>query len=168
MKSILSVVVLALATIGVTALVRTDQNSSDLMVLQDKLISAIQLKKPEWTYNPISAIEGSAAVVLMQWTLDEQSVRISIVLHQSVDDAAKAIWKLGVEGKEREKLQDLGDGGLSWGQGTVTFRRRDLTISVSAVNTKPTLDPKEGAQYTADERKLNKEFATLVANILKD
>jgi hypothetical protein len=55
-----------------------------------------------------------------------------------------------------------------WGRGVVSFRKRNLTIDVSATNTNPTLDLNEAAKNTADERKLAKEFAVLAAEAIKD
>jgi hypothetical protein len=57
---------------------------------------------------------------------------------------------------------------MSWGRGVVSFRKRNLTIDVSAINTGPVFDVNAAAKSTADERKLAKEFALLVVDALKD
>ena len=49
-----------------------------------------------------------------------------------------------------------------------SFRKRNLTIDVSATNTKPTLDRSELNKNAGDERKLAGEFALIVADAIKD
>jgi hypothetical protein len=64
-------------------------------------------------------------------------------------------------------VQGFGDEGITWGRGVVSFRKRNLTIDVSAANTDSTLDPTELAKNLVDERKVAKEFARLVADVIK-
>ena len=144
------------------------QNTSDLTTLGDRVVSYIESLKPDWKYENVQPISGSADIVIQQWTLNNRSVRIAIISHKSAQDAAAAISKLAREGQINERLLGLGDEGLAWGRGVVSFRKRNLTIDVSAANTEPTLDLNEAAKNTADERKLAKEFAQLVSEAVKE
>lgn len=144
------------------------QNSFELTTLGENIVNSIQSKEPDWKYESVSPITGSADIILQQWTLEYLSVRIAIVSHRSVDEAAKAMRDLARVGQATERLQDLGDEGISWGRGIVSFRKRNLRIDVSAVDTHPTLDVTEVAKYVGDERKLCKKFARLVADAIKD
>jgi len=150
-----------------TNITRT-QNTSDLTVLGERVVSYIQSKNPDWKYESVQPITGSADVIVQQWTLDNRSIRIAIISHKSTQDAAAAMVKLAREGQLNERLQGLGDEGVTWGRGVVSFRKQHLTIDVSATNTSPTLDLNEAAKNTTDERKLAKEFAGLVADAIKD
>ncbi len=69
------------------------QNSVELAVLGDKIVNSIQSKKPEWKYEVVTPISGSANVLLQQ-TFEDESIRIAIVPHKSSDEAAKAIQNL--------------------------------------------------------------------------
>ena len=144
------------------------QTSSELSTLGDRVVSHIQSQKPDWKYESVPPIAASADVIVQQWTLDNRSIRIAIIAHRSTPDAAAAISKLANEGQLRERFQGLGDEGITWGRGVVSFRKRNLTFDVSATNTNPTLDVNDAAKNTPDERKLAKEFAALVADAMKD
>lgn len=144
------------------------QNSSDLTALGDRVVSYIESEKPDWKHENVQPISGSADVIVQQWTLDNRSVRIAIISHKSTSDAASAISKLAREGQINERLIGLGDDGMTWGRGVVSFRIRNLTIDVSAAKTELTVDLSEAAKNTADERRLAKEFAQLVSDVIKD
>ena len=149
-------------------LVTQAQNNSELRTLSDRIVSHIESQKPDWKYENIQPITGSADVIVQQWTLDNRSVRIAMISHRSPSDAAAAMSKLAQERQVNERFQGLGDEGLAWGRGVVSFRKRNLRIDVSAANTNPTLDLNEAAKNTAAEHKLAKEFAVLVADAIKD
>ena len=159
---------IALSLILPAAIATHTQNSSELMALGDNLISAIQSNKPDWKYQTVRPITDSTNVILQQWTFDYQSIRIAIISHRSTQDASATISKLAREGQLNERIQGLGDEGITWGRGVVSFRKRNFTIDISATNTKATLDPTELTKGSADERKLAKEFALLVADVIKD
>jgi len=165
---VLSITVIALSLLLSAATPIHTQSTSDLTALGDSVVSSIQSKKPDWKYEAVQPMSGSTGVILQQWTLDNQSVRIAIVAHKSTQDAAMAISKLANERQLIERLQGVGDEGITWGRGVVSLRKRNLTIDVSATNTEPVLDLSEAARNTADERKLAKDFAMLVANATKD
>ena len=143
------------------------QNNSELSTLGDHIVDHIHSQKPDWKYEIIQPIGGSADVMAQQWTLDNCSIRIAIISHKSMADAAAAMSKLANEGQLTERFQGLGDDGMMWGRGVISFRKRNLTIDVSATTTTPTLGLNEAAKNTADERKLAKEFAVLVADAIK-
>lgn len=144
------------------------QNNSELSTLGDRIVNGIQSQKPDWKYERVQPIADSADVMLQQWTLDNCSIRIAIISHKSIPDADAAISKLAQEGQVNERFQGLGDDGMMWGRGVVSFRKRNITIDVSATSTNSTLDLNETGKNTADERKLAKEFARLVADAIKD
>jgi hypothetical protein len=160
------ITVIALSLFLFAAIPTHTQSTSELTALGDNVVSSIQSKKPDWKHEAVQPMSGSAGVILQQWTLDYQSVRIAIVAHKSTQDAATAISKLAQQGQVNERFQGIGDEGMTWGRGVVSFRKRNLTIDVSATNTNPTLDLSEAAKNTADERKLAKEFALLVADVI--
>lgn len=144
------------------------QGFLDLNRLGESIITAVQAKKTDWKYEPVSPIKGSDDVVLQQWTLDSQSIRIAIISHKSPADASKLLVALLTNGGGRQDTEGLGDEAVSWGKNTVSFRRRNLTVDISAVNTNPTLDVTESSNRGVDERKLCKEFAGIVADAIKD
>lgn len=159
---------IALSLFVSVAVATYTQNTAELTVLADKLASSIQSQKPDWKYQSVQPITGSGDVILQQWTLDNQSIRIAITSYKSAQDAAAAISQLAREGQATERSQSLGDEGITWGRGVVSFRKRNFTIDVSATNTKPTLDLSELNKNAAEERKLAKEFALMAADAIKD
>ena len=144
------------------------QNNSELTTLADRVVNYIQSQKTDWKYKNVEPIKGSANVIIQQWTLDSRLVRIAIMSHRSMSDAAAAMSKLAQDGQVNERLQGLGDEGITWGRGVVSFRRRNIRIDVSAANNTPTPDPKEALKNTEDELKLAKEFTQLVADAIKE
>lgn len=140
------------------------------------IVTSIQSAKPDWKYEsmfPISVSgdvgprEPNSDVILQQWSFHNQSVRIAVVSHRSASDAAEAIQNLTPR-SQRPALQDLGAGAVTWGRGTTSFRRRNLTVNVTAVIIEPTSDAVESGKHEPDERKLSQEFARLVAAAIKD
>ena len=158
-------ILVLISLVGVHTFIHA-QNSSDLSTLGDQIVKHIQ-SQVDWKYQNVPPITGSSNVIVQQWTLDNRSVRIAIVSHNSTREAAAAISKLASEGQLSERLQGFGDEGMTWGRGVVSFRKQNLTIDVSATNTNPELDTTEAAKNTADERKLAKEFAQFVADAIK-
>lgn len=126
-----------------------------LTTLVDNMARLISEKKPGWKHEPVTPMEGSKRVVLQQWTSGDQRVRIAITPYDTPDKASKVIQGFASDGRLKERLPNLGDEGLSWGSGVVSFRKRHLTIHVSAVATDLT-----------EEYRLSKEFAQLVADTL--
>ncbi len=162
------IAVIALSLFVSAAVASHIQNTAELTALADKVVSSIQGQKPDWKYQSIQPITGSGDVILQQWTLDNQSIRIAITSYKSAQDATAAISQLAGEGQATERPQGLGDEGITWGRGIVSFRKQNIRIDVSATNTKPTLDRSELNQNAAEERKLAKEFALMVADAIKD
>jgi hypothetical protein len=162
------IAVIALSLFASAEVASHTQNTAELTALADKVVSSIQGQKPDWKYQSIQPITGSGDVILQQWTLDNQAIRIAIISHRSTADAAAALSKLAREGQLNERIQGLGEEGITWGRGIVSFRKGNLTIDVSAAKTEPILDLNEAAKNTADERSVAKEFAVLVADVIKD
>ena len=162
------IAVIALSLFASAAAASHTQNTAELTALADKVVSSIQGQKPDWEYQSIQPITGSNDVILQQWTLDNQAIRIAITFYKSAQDATAAISRLAREGQTTERFQGLGDEGITWGRGVVSFRKRNFTIDVSATNTKPTLDRSELTKNAGDERKLAMEFALIVADAIKD
>ena len=160
-------IMLLISSLGLYTLSHA-QNNSELSTVGDQVVTHIRSEKPDWKYENVQPITGSGNVIVQQWTLDNRSIRIAIVSHRSPAEAAAAISKLAREGQISETFQGLGDEGMTWGRGVVSFRKRNLTIDVSATNTQPTLDLNEAAKNTADERSLAKQFAVLVSDAIKD
>jgi hypothetical protein len=137
------------------------RDSSQLANLREQIVSAIKNNKPDWKYEPVTPISANDGVILQQWTLNDKSVRIAILSHKSADEAAKALPQIVRDGPVKEVLQGFGDEGFSWGRGTVSFRRKDLTVHTSAVITDPNVDLEGLAKHVGDEQKLSKEFLHL-------
>ena len=157
----------ALVLSAVALIPTRGQQSGRLTTLGDTIVTSIQAAKPEWKYESVPGMNHSDEVIVQQWTSKDESVRVSIVPHVSAAQAAEAMKDLDRDGGNKEKLQGLGDdGGLSWGRGTVSFRKQELTIHVSAVITTPTADLKVAAENLKRERRLCKEFARLVADAI--
>jgi hypothetical protein len=174
MKKLLGLVFLVTLT-GVVSWPSHSQTSVGLASLGMDIVSSIQLAKPEWKYESVSPItvradvlfEPNPDVILQQWTFENQSVRIAVVSHSSVSEATAAIQTLASRG-QTAAFEGLGEEDVIWGRGTVSFRKRNLTVNVNAIITEPTVDVAEAAKHEPDERKLSKEFARLVAKAIKD
>lgn len=142
------------------------QTSSELNILNDTIITSIQAKKSEWKYESVSPMSRSDSVILQQWSFENESVRIAIVSHGSVSDAAEAMQAMARSGQRGR--DQLGEEDVTWGRGTVSFRKRNLTVNVTVVVTEPTLDLADARKHEINQRKIAKEFAHLVALAIKD
>lgn len=143
------------------------QTSSELNILSDNIINSIESKKSEWKHKPVSPMSRSDNVILQQSSFEEASVRIAIVSHGSVSEAVEAMQSFSRRGRTTIS-NELADGDVTWGRGTVSFRKQHLTVNVSAVITRHTLDVKEAGKQDIEQRKLAKEFARLVSIAIKD
>lgn len=159
-------VVLLILSMGST-IHSSPQSFTDLNALGERIVTTVQAQKSDWKYEAVSPIEGSADVILQQWTSDSRSVRIAIVSHGSRTAASKALGALKTNGEGRDDLEGLGERSVSWGKNTVSFKTLDFTVDVSAVDTREILDVTESSKHVGDERKLCREFARLVANAIK-
>lgn len=121
------------------------QQSTALTAIGENIVTSIQSKKPDWKYESVTPIPDSGEVIVQQWRLENQSVRIAVLSHQSNDDARIALQNLGRQ--ERVVSQDHGDEDVTWGRGTVSFRKQHLTVNVSAVITTPALDIAEANHF---------------------
>lgn len=174
MKKLLGLLLL-LTLFAVGSLPSHSQTSIELTLLGVEIVNSIQLAKAEWKYESVSPItvradvpfEPNPDVILQQWSFENQSVRIAIVSHRSVSDATAAMQNLASR-RQTGTFEGLGDEDITWGRGTVSFRKRNLTVNVNAIITEPTVDVAEAAKHEPDERKLSKEFARLVAKAIKD
>lgn len=168
MKRVMIVSCACALYLAATMMSVAQSNITQPVTLGDTLIKFLQVAKPGWLYEPVDAITGSENVLLQNWSSETQRVRIAIVPHNSVDDATKAIRDIARHGQTKEILPGIGDEGLSWGRGTVSFRTRNLTINVSAVIATPVFDVKTAKANLVAEQNLSKEFARLVADAIKD
>jgi hypothetical protein len=142
---------------------------SDVPSLGNIISASIHNKKPDWELESLTPSRESQGVVIQQWTLNKQSVRITLVPHSSADDASRAVRDLGRDNQTKEPLSNLGDEGLSWGRGTVTFRKGQVTINVNAVirrNHRENRENKEGDKILQEERKVCREFARIIADAI--
>lgn len=98
---------IALSLFVSVAVATYTQNTAELTALADKLASSIQSQKPDWKYQSVQPITGSGDVILQQWTLDNQSIRIAITSYKSAQDAAAAISQLAREGQATERSQSV-------------------------------------------------------------
>lgn len=156
-----------ISMLGIAFAVPAVAQVDDLTNLGDTIAKSIQSKKPEWHYESQTPMKGSEGVIIQQWSSESQSIRVAIVYHKSTEEAAKAMRDTARDSPTVEALADLADEGFSWGRGTVSLRRRNLTIDVRAVTTKLTLDHADADKDLKEEQRLCKEFARLVADAFK-
>lgn len=165
----LFLVLMAMMLVAVVPIAsRAQDNSSSLTQLGEDIVRAIQEQRPNWTYEAVSPIAGNDGVIIQKWTSGQRIVRIAIVAHRSVPEAARLMLDLARDHQPREVIPGLCDEGFSWGRGTVTFRKRHLSISVSAVNTDTQVSVSRLAEQGDDERALCREFARLVADVVRN
>jgi hypothetical protein len=175
MKRLIGICIVAALISSIISLVAGQNISSQLTDVADKIERSISEKMSGWEHRRGEPIVKSENVLLSYWYFQRRVVKISVVPHKSASEARDALQRFARDGRSKEQLGDLGEEGYSWGAdgSEVAFRKGNLTIYVS---TNVEIDGPEtamlsreerGKRKSSEEKKLNREFAKLVADALK-
>ena len=127
------------------------QNSAELNVLDEKLTRYFEEKMPDWKHQRVEPIAGSGDNVLIEfWSFAYRKVKVSILLHRSVEEAQQVMQNHVRYAIDKEILTGLGDEAVAsaYAASLVAFRRGKFTVYVST-----TAD----VDSDADARSLNQE-----------
>jgi hypothetical protein len=113
-----------------------DQQALELDNLDRKLVQHFEKTMPEWKHERVEPIAGSGKNVLIQfWSFSNRKVKVSILLHDSVEKARAVIQHHARYSFNSEPLTGIGDEAYSsaYASSLVAFRRGKLTVSVAAL-----------------------------------
>ena len=150
------------------------QKSAELNRLDEKLARHLEKKMPDWKHERGEPIAGSDDSVLIEfWSSPNRKVKVSILLHNSVEVSQQVIQEHARYSFNKETLTGLGDEAYASGYGSslVAFRKGKFTVYVSTV---ADVDSDEEARNLNQEqrferekqemKRLSKEFAKLIVD----
>jgi hypothetical protein len=137
------------------------QKSAELNRLDDKLTQHLEKKMPDWKHERGEPIAGSDDSVLIEfWSFSNRKVKVSILLHDSVEQAQQVIENHARYSFNKETLTGLGDEAYASGYGSslVAFRRGKFTVYVS---TTADVDSDPDAADLNQEQRFEREKAEM-------
>jgi hypothetical protein len=151
------------------------QERPELDELDQKIQRHFEKASPGWKHERVEPIEGSKNVLIEFWSLGNRKVKISILPHDSSEQAKEEFQNFAKYGVNREALKEVGDEAMAWGYGSsdIGFRRGKYTVYISTVADVDS-DP-DARSLTQDQRfereksemrRLSREFAKYVAAAL--
>lgn len=142
----------------------------------DSVGSALKEQFPQWKRESIPPVnfEGTNTfpydVIIDQWSSDEASVRVAILINASMEEAKEKLKKFAADVRADGYLPDVGNEAYVWGlDKSVAFRKGIYTVYVSGIRHELSEDG-EPMDTTASPKdtKYVKTFAQIVARTLKD
>ncbi|CAN5403732.1 MAG: hypothetical protein ACR2GW_01705 [Pyrinomonadaceae bacterium] len=113
-------------------------SSSDLNRIAEAIEQRVEQERPDWRSEPItpatpSGNSASDKVKIRDWTSPTKSARVSIVYHESEEEAVNALRKIVANFPDSRATPGLGDEAFVWGlTGEIAIRKGNLTLYVSA------------------------------------
>jgi hypothetical protein len=152
----LSLLVLLLLLISYLIVI-AQRKSGELVDVEDKLVRSIDEDFPTWSRQEISPIQGSADVIINQWTHDHKLVRITIIRYASVEQSHERIREFANDMKAKRKVAEEGDEEYFLGSGnnSVILRKGLFIVDV------------EISAEANDEKELLKRFTRLAVRVVK-
>lgn len=139
----------------------------------DTIARAITAELPEWKHksipptNPNGLDNFSHDVIIDQWSSEEGSVRIAVLLHSSEADAKKSFEEFRAGVKANEHLPDVDSEAHAWGiNKSVALRIGSYAVYISSI-TLTQSDDGISDKRSKEEAKLSKMFAKIVVKALK-
>jgi hypothetical protein len=152
-----------LAVFGLSALLASQafaQQSWELDRLDEKLVRHLEKTMPAWKHERVEPIAGSKDVLIQFWSFSNKKVKVSILLHSSVETAREVIQNHARYSFNLEVVQGLGDEAYSSGYGSslLAFRRGKLTVYVG---TYVDIDSDREAQSLTQPQRIERELAEM-------
>ena len=95
------------------------QKTAELNRLDEKLARHLETKMPDWKHERGEPIAGSDDSVLIEfWSFSNRKVKVSILLHDSVEQAQQVIENHARYSFNKETLTGLGDEAYASGYGS--------------------------------------------------
>jgi hypothetical protein len=142
--------------LGASLAVAAQNVPTPLATTDDAVTSTIREQKPEWTHTTVKPVYENEQVIIQQWVSGERIVKVSIVPHNSHDEASQVIRKFAKNAGKADRLANIGDEAYVWGaRQSIVFKRRHFTVYITAL-----------AANADDEAAITKDFAKLVVDAL--
>lgn len=166
----------ALTFVGLFLAQTLAQGQSELDKLEDKVSHHIRTKMPGWNYKRGEPMPGTSKDVLTEfWRGSNRVVKISIMPHQSAEEARQSLQEFIKYDREIEQLKGFGDEAYLWGYGlsNLVFRRGRFNVYVSTVadvdddaDVRTLTQSKKNERMRIEMKRLNQEFAKHVSTAI--
>ena len=110
------------------------QTGAELDRLDEKLTRHFENAMPDWKHERVKPIAGSGDNVLIEfWSFSNRKVKVSVLLHKSVEEAEEVMQKHAKYATNKQTLVGLGDEAYAsaYASSNVAFRRGKFTVYVS-------------------------------------
>jgi hypothetical protein len=110
------------------------QDRPELETLDQKIQRHFEKVLPAWKHERVEPIVKSENVLIEFWSLANRKVKISILPHNSVEQAKETFKNYERYSINKEVLRELGDEAVAYGYGSsdVAFRRGKYTVYIRA------------------------------------
>lgn len=151
------------------------QNQSELDALDEKIKRHFEKTIPGWKHERVEPVMKSENVLIEFWSAGNRKVKVSILPHNSEEEAREVFKRRGQYGLNKEVLKGLGDEAAASGYGgsDLAFRRGKYTIyirSTADVDADPDArgltQEQRFEREKSEMRRLSREFAKHVADAL--
>lgn len=181
MKRLLSLCLVLSVIVIVPAISRAQRRpvASDLARIVESLRRAVTEAAPGWELSavppasPPDSDPDFSGVSIMQWTLNEQRVRVAIIQHGSREEAARSLQQFVADKKATGTPDVVSDAAYVYGlRGSIVFRKSNFTVYINAVVNVPDegaaqLTPAQRAQLEhAKEMAVTRLFAQKTAAVI--
>ncbi len=152
------------------------QDAAEINRLDEKLTRYFEKTMPDWKHERVEPIAGSGDNVLIEfWSFSNRKIKVSVLLHTSVEDAQEVIKQHARYSLNRETLTGIGDEAYAsaYASALVAFKKGKFTVYV---HTNADVDADADAQSLTQEqrtereksemRRLSREFAQHVATAM--
>jgi hypothetical protein len=111
------------------------QGKTDLDQLEEKISSHIQSQFAGWRHKRVEPFSPSSNTLVQFWSLPNRTVKVSVAIRESAEDAKKELQSFLQFKQERKQLTGIGDEAFASGlyDSTIAFRRGRYVVYVSTV-----------------------------------
>jgi hypothetical protein len=152
------------------------QQNPELDALDQKIKRNFETRIPGWKHDRVEPVTKGENVLIEFWSLGNRKVKVSILPHNSVDDAREVFKRHERYSLNKEELKGFGDEAVASGYGAsdLAFRRGRYTVYIrAAADVDADADARSLSQSQRFEReksemrRLSREFAKHVADALE-
>ena len=151
------------------------QDRTKLDALDEKVKRDFEKTMPEWKHERVDPIVKSESVLIEFWSSANRKVKVSILAHDSVEQAREVFKNHERYSFNREALNGVGDEAVASGYGSadVAFRSGKYTVYISTVaDVDADADARSLSQAERSKRekseavRLSRQFARDIARVL--
>jgi len=139
--------------------------SPELQRLAERIERSTERNHTDWKLERIEPITSSENIIIDQWKIGDNAIRMSMVAYPSHSEAREAIQRFARDMRAVEELNDVAEGGYWFGidRAELAFIKGRITVYLSTaleMHSDPYITKtKDSSTRISEKRALAKEFA---------